>query len=440
MSERHPSRGLGLYMAKIRHFTRNATLVLLYSALSGLTFGIFRLLFNFYVISLGGYDERFLGLLTSVSSAASIAIALPAAYIAERYSHKQIMVITGIVSTLAYLGLVVLPQRGFLIFFNIVSGLAMSLRQIAIMPFLMDNTSDDERQYVFSFNFGLNTIAGFAGNMVGGLLPAWLGGLVNASSTATLSYQLALGSTVLISLLATGPLLAISQPPHDRDRIVELPWVLLRPYGIKLFKLILPNWIIGLGAGMMMPFMNLYYRNVFGQDDAVIGYLFASGMLGMAIAQFAAPPLSERWGKVNTVVLTQAISVPFLLTLGIAAWAVPHGGSVLPWFVAAWIAYLARLALMNLSGPVWQTFILEQVPHHVQALASSLNSIAFQFGWVLSPQLSGWFQARYGFVPVFATTSVLYIFGIVVTWAFFRHSEKSAFDVEPLDTLPVATQ
>ena len=57
-------------------FSRNANLVLTYSALTGLAFGVFRLLFNFYVLSLGGYDERFLGLLTSLSSAGSL-IALP---------------------------------------------------------------------------------------------------------------------------------------------------------------------------------------------------------------------------------------------------------------------------------------------------------------------------------------------------------------------------
>ena len=409
----------------MRLFTRNAASVLIFSAFTGLVFGVFRLLFNFYVLSLGGYDERFLGLLTSVSSAASLAMAIPAAYIADRFSQKRVMIASSLIGVVTFIGLVLLPTRGLLIFFNILSGLAMTVRQVAIAPFLMSNTSEEERQYVFSFQFGLNTIASFVGNLVGGLLPMWLGAAVGAAPTDTLSYQLALGSMTLLSLLSIGPLLLIRDMPPDDKRRIAMPWTLMWQHRVLLTKLILPQWIIGLGAGMMMPFMNLYYRNVFGQSDVVIGYLFASGALAMAIAQFIAPPMAERMGKVNTVVLTQALSIPFLISLGVAAWIVPRGGDLRLWFAIAWLAYLVRLALMNLSGPVYQTFILEQVPTNACALATSLNNIAFQFGWVLSPQLSGWLQIRYGFTPVFLSTSILYAIGIAITWAFFHGRERA---------------
>lgn len=424
---------LKAYAAKIRLFSPNARIVLVYGALTGLAFGVFRLLFNFYVLSLGGYDEVFLGSLTSISSAASLLMALPAAYIADRVSQKRIMVISGFASVAAYLGLILTPVRGLLILFNIIAGLSMSLRQVTMAPFLMANTSNEERQYVFSFNMGLSTMAGFAGNMVGGMLPAWFGSMVNAPPTETISYRLALGTMIVVSMLAVGPLLAIrsGKTQDGTGPSPELPWNLLWQHRVQLGKLILPNWIIGLGAGMMMPFMNLYYRNVFGKPDAVIGYLFASGLLGMAAAQFISPPLADKLGKINTVVLTQSLSVPFLVLLGIAAWSVPRGGSVMLWFIIAWVAYFFRLGLMNLSGPVYQTFVLEQVPFNVQALAASLTSIAFQFGWVASPQLSGWFQANYSFVPVFFTTAGLYTVGIITTWVFFGTRRGSHNVVQP---------
>jgi len=411
--------GFSTYLQKLSLFSRNARIVLTYSALTGLAFGVFRLLFNFYVLSLGGYDETFLGLLTSVSSAAAMAMAIPAAYIAERFSQKRIMVVTGFVSALAFLGLVLLPTRGFLILFNIISGLAQSTRQVTVSPFLMHNTSREERQYVFSFNFGLNTIAGFVGNLVGGLLPLWLGGLVSAPATSTLAYRLALGSMVLISLLATGPLMALRSRNETPEYEVELPWDLLRRFAKPLTRLVLPQWIIGLGAGMMMPFMNLYFRKVFERSDSTVGIVLGSTALAMAVAQFIAPPISDRIGKINIVVLTEALSVPFLLTLGLAAFVMASGANLVLWFVIAWGAYLLRTALMNMSGPIYQTFVLEQVPENVQPLAMSLNGIAFQFGWVLSPQLSGYFQATVGFVPVFLTTAILYVVAIAVTWVFF---------------------
>jgi cyanate permease len=79
-------RGLSSYAAMIHLFSRNVWLVLLFGIGSGLTFGVFLFTFNFYVLSLGpGYDEAFLGTLTSVASLATILMALPAAYLAQRF-------------------------------------------------------------------------------------------------------------------------------------------------------------------------------------------------------------------------------------------------------------------------------------------------------------------------------------------------------------------
>lgn len=418
-----------LYLKKLSLFTHNAKTVLASSAMTGLVFGVFRLLFNFYVLSLGGYDERFLGILTSSSSVAALAMALPAVYIADRFSQKRVMVVAGLFNAFSILGLVVLPYRFFLVFFNVVSGLSMSVRSVAASPFLMSNTSEDERQYVFSFNFGLMTAAQFAGNMVGGGLPILFGGWASAAPTDTISYQFTLGSMILVSVLAIGPLLLIRYQPRDPSREVKMPWVLLGQYRKKLLQFLIPQIIIGLGAGLMMPFMNLYFRNVLGRTDAVIGTLFGFGALAMAIAQFIAPPIADRIGKINTVILTQALSIPFLLTLGLMSWVAPRQGDFLGlWFAIATVAYFFRLSFMNLSGPVYQTFILEQIDEEGQAIATSLNDLSFRFGWAIMPTVSGWLQATFdelGFVMIFAGVSFFYATAIVLQWIFFKRPKPS---------------
>lgn len=427
MNNRPAASGLQLYLSKFNLFSVNVKTVLIYSGLTGLAFGIFRLLFNFYVLSLGGYDEGFLGNLTSYSSLAALISALPAVYLSDRFSHKHIMIATGAISALALLGLVLFPIRPLLIAFNMLIGLSMAVRQVAIAPFLMGNTSPEERQYVFSFNFGLMTLASAAGSQLGGSIPGWMGAVANVAPTSTAAYQLTLGVVVAISLIALSPLPFLRVARRDPDRKVEMPWKKLSRHGRQLSKLITPQLIIGLGAGMMMPFMNLYYRNVFGLSDAAIGTLFAAAVFGMAIAQFIAPPLADRFGKVTIVMITQALSIPFLIMLGIAAWTVPNGGNLGVWIAITGVAYFLRMSLMNLSGPVYETFILEQAHPDAQSLASALNGLAFQFGWVVSPSISGWLQTRYGdygFVPVFASVSVLYALAIFVEWLFFRNADR----------------
>jgi len=115
--------------------------------------------------------------------------------------------------------------------------------------------------------------------------------------------------------------------------------------------------------------------------------------------------------------------VPFLITLGVGAWLVPAGRAPVEWFfVLAGVAYIFRLALMNLSNPVYQTFVLERVPAETQALAVSLTNLVFQVGWFIMPQVSGQLQVTYGpsgFAFVFAGVTILYVTAIAVEQWFF---------------------
>lgn len=180
----------------------------------------------------------------------------------------------------------------------------------------------------------------------------------------------------------------------------------------------------------MMPFMNIYFRNVYDKPDPTIAIVFAIGGLSMAIAQFLGPPLADKFGKIQAVILTQAFSVPFLLTLGVGAWVVSSHSQVISlWFAIAGVAYIFRLALMNLSNPIYQTFVLEHVPKSTQALTMSLNSLSFQFGWFVMPQVSGWLQVRFGdfgFVPIFFTVAFFYIMAITFEWWLFQRRRPQA--------------
>jgi MFS family permease len=421
--------GLHFYTDKFSLFSRNAKMVLLYSGLTGLVFGVFRLVFSFYVLSLG-YNERLVGDLTSYTSLAAFLVALPAVYLSDRFSQKHIMLATSLLITTALVGLVIFPSAPFLIAFSMLIGLSQAVRQIAVAPFLMSNTTPDERQYVFSFNFGMMTLTSAIGQQLGGLLPGWLGAAVGADPQSATAYQLALIAMTVISLIAVSPLPFIRIARVVRDQKIEMPWKKLFRHGPQLVKFITPQLIIGLGAGMMMPFINIYFRKVFGLGDAAVGTIAFAAVFGMGIAQFIAPIMADRMGKMKVVMLTQALSIPFLMTLGLAAWLVPSGQvSVGLWIGITSVAYFLRMALMNFSGPIYETFILEHAKPEATSLASALNGLSFQFGWIVSPTISGWFQTTYGefgFVPVFASVSVLYALAIFVEWLFFHKVGRAA--------------
>jgi MFS family permease len=423
-------RAASAYLSHMRLFSRNVWLVLIYGIGMGLTFGVAMFIFNFYVLSLGPeYDERFLGTLQSAASFATIAMALPAAWIAQRYPPKWVMIAGGLVGAIAYLGIVLFPLREALVLFRMMAGVSMSLGGVAGAPFLMANTGPEERQWAFSFQAGLSTVASFFGNLLAGILPGWLGPLFGAEPTDTLAYQLTLGVMIALNALSILPLILIRRGPVQTVAArVEPPWVQLRRYRRLFAILLLPSLVIGLGAGLMQPFMNVYFRNVYLKPDAAIGVVFALGGLAMAAGMFAGPPLADRLGKISTVMWTQALSIPFLMTLGLGAWLVPAGlARPEVFFYFAGVAYIFRLALMNLSNPVYQTFMLELVPEQAQALSISLTNLVFQVGWFIMPQLSGQFQVAFGpsgFVFIFAGVTVLYVTAISLEKWFFGSPKK----------------
>ena len=399
---------LNEYGTQIRAFKPNARLYLLNVIITGAVMGIFRLIFNFYALSLG-FDEALLGSLITASSFVALIAALPMGYLADTIGRKGSLILSGILLAVSILAMSIWRTEETFYIMNALSGLAQSLAGVTMSPFLMENSDEKERTYLFSFGQGLQMTMASVGNWIGGYLPTWMGHAQNVSATSSAAY----GNSVLIAglgaLIATLPLLFIKSPNITRSqRTVFAPFEFAKKNPSLLVKLVLPMLITSIGAGLIMPFMNVFFRVVHHQPDPVIGTLFAWGSLAMGIGLLIAPPLAERFGKIQVVVITQAISIPFLILLGF---------SPIFWIGAA--TYYIRLALMNMSSPVYQTFVMEHVEPSARATVASLTSMAWNFGWAFSPTISGWLQVKYGFIPPFIGTITLYTISVFMYWAFF---------------------
>lgn len=413
-----PIHLIGEYGSHIRAFRPNARMYLFNVIITGGVMGIFRLLFNFFVLSLG-YDEALLGNLITTSSFVALIAALPLGYLADLIGRKASLILSGVLLSLSILAMAASPSAAMFYSMNIVSGIAQSLGGVTMSPFLMENSDEHERTYLFSFGQGLQMTMASVGNWIGGYLPTWMGRLQDVTATSSGAY----GSSVFIvgigAAAAIIPLLFLTSPKLTKSqRAVFAPFQYAAQNPGLLTKLVLPMLLTSLGAGLIMPFMNVFFRVQHHQSDTVIGTLFAWGSLAMGIGLLIAPPLAERTGKIQLVVLTQALSIPFLILLGF---------SPLLWIAAA--SYYIRLALMNMSSPVYQTFIMEHVEPSARATVASLTSMAWNFGWAFSPTISGWLQVRYGFGPPFMGTITLYILSVFMYWLFFWKGSISKVEI-----------
>ena len=396
------------YLERIAAFSPNARKYLIGTIIYGSAMGVYQLLFNFYVLSLG-YNEAVLGNLVTARSATSLIVALPMGYLANRIGHKRAFILGHSGIGIAILMMVLYPSVPIFVVMSIVIGLAQSLTAITMGPFLMENSGETERTYLFSFSSGLSMTASSIGQWIGGYLPTWAGVRLAVSATSATAYAWALGIIVIGVAVSLIPIFMISQNrTKDSSLAAFAPINYMRKNPGKLSKLILPILFTSIGAGMIMPFMNVFFRNVHNLSDASIGVLFAWGSLAMGIGLLLAPALAEKFGKIQVVVATQGLSIPFLALLGFA-----------PWFGVAAVAYYLRLVLMNMSTPVYTTFTMEQVEPESRAMVASLSSMASNFGWAFSPTFSGYFQVNYGFAPPFLITIVFYIASVAMYYFWF---------------------
>jgi MFS family permease len=402
------------YIARVKAFHPNARLYLVSALLTGAALGVYRLLFNFYVLSLG-YDERLLGQLITVTSMTALLMALPMGYLSDMIGRKWSLLLGGGSVSVAVIMMVLFPSVPMFYAMNMLMGVGQSLSAVTMSPFLMENSGEKERTYLFSLSVGLQTAAASVGNWVGGYLPTWVAQSRGVSPTSSTAYAGALAIIAMASIVALIPLFGIkSLKLAHAQRELFTPFQYAAKHPAELSKLIAPMLIISLGAGLIMPFMNVFFRNVHLAPDPVIGTLFAWGSLAMGIGILLAPPLADRLGKIQLVVITQGLSIPFLALLGFS-----------PYFWLSASAYYIRLTLMNMGGPVYQAFVMEHVEEESRATVSSLVSMANNFGWAFSPTISGWLQVKYGFNPVFMTTITLYSIAVFLCWYFFWPRNKA---------------
>ncbi len=397
------------YWLSVRSFSRGARLYLFSSILQGIGFGIFQLFFNFYILSLG-YRRDFLGLLISLPSITALVVALFAGYISDRIGRKRAFISGMVVMVVAQMLMLFWITPMGLILSGILRGMGGSLYRITSAPFLMEESGERERTHLFSFSAGIGTVSSFLGNFLGGSLPGLVALYLGGAPTSSTAYAWSLGATTLLMLVSLLPLSRLEVrarlETHGPLEPFRTLWKHRRGWG----KLLLPPLITSLGAGMLIPFLNVFFRYRYGLPDSQIGSLFGFGALGMGVATLLAPILAERLGKPQTVVLTRALAIPLLLVLGFV--------DSLPLVIGA---FLLRMALMNLAGPVYQTMVMEEIDEGARGMAASLYGMIWSLGRAVTPSISGPIQEAYGFAPVFLITMAAYAVGtFLLYWWFVR--------------------
>jgi len=409
--------GIVTYLATLKMFSRNARLFLIGSFLMGVNFHVFQLLLNLYLKELG-FVESQIGLVISARAMGSTLLAIPIAIFLSRVKLKPLL-LTGCIMMAGFSYFITtMDELILLIGFSLLTGMSFAFFRVAGGPFYMRNSTSIERTHLFSLSFGMMMLAGMVGSLFSGKLV-----LILADFTGDLisGYRYTLYLGVAASILALIPFsLVKANPPSANESKISLDMNQIRSRGGFYFKITIANFIVGLGAGLIIPFLNLYFRDRFGQPPDRITFFYFMAHLVMLVGIMIGPVMAKKMGLVRAVVTAQLSSIPFMFILSYS--------DFLPLVL---LAFVLRAGLMNIGVPIITNLAMELSEKSEQGLVSALLMVAWTSAMMISSALGGVLIENFGYTTTINITIVIYLVSTLIFYSLFKHAETRQDGKEP---------
>jgi MFS family permease len=440
MSEqRTPASRVRRFIAGYRGFERDAKLFVLSTIFASGAIGLFWINFNLYLASLG-LDAATIGLIATAGALSSAAIALPASILSDRIGRRLTMIGGAALAAAALAGFVLAGSALPLLFgLAIAYNLGQQAQLVVASPFMTEHSRPAQRDALFALQFAVTSGTQVVGALGGGAIAALVAAAGGQGVDSPAAYRvllLAMAALTLLSLLVAALLRTDRGAAHG----IDVPEASAEPgpprlaagtvharldrLGVRIgdprlfVQLLVPGFIISLGAGQVLPFLNLYIVGRFGLDLSQTNLIFAVTAFGTMVAILVQPSLAQRVGRIGSIVLVQSVSIPFLVALGFAPWV---------WLVV--IAMAVRNSLMNASNPIYSAYVMDRVRPIERATIAATMSLLWQLGWAIGGTYYALVQGALGFDRGYALNflTIIVLYGVATSlyWLWFGRTERA---------------
>ena len=421
-------------LPRLGQFHRDARLFLLTTAVAGAALSLYWIDFNLYLASLG-YSNATIGFIATIASTAGAIVAFPASAASDRFGRRAIMLAGAAIALVAVGGLIVSEALPLIAGFAALWAIGQQSLQVVQAPFLTEHSDAEHRNELFAAQFAIQNATNVAAALVGAIGARAVAGAIGLDPAGPGTYRLILIAMAILlaaslaivvrfrddrpSVVARRQLAVVGEPapfPADPRRSRARFGLVVHNRG-RFARLVFPGFLIAMGAGQIIPFLNIFVQRKFGLDLTELNAVFAVTSLGTVAAILAQPALARRFGQITSVVIVQAASIPFLVVLGFAP---------VIWLVV--LAMAVRNSLMNAGNPIFSAFAMEQVAPIERATLAAAMTVLWQIGWVIGGTWYAVLQALLGFEAGYAlnflTIITLYSIATSLYWLWFRGRER----------------
>ena len=349
-----------------------------------------------------------IGLILGIGAVFGIVSLTISGVLADRFGRKRLLML-GLAGDAIGLALF-LSEKDFVVFVaaSSIANFSASIIQPSLMALLAGKTTVSRVKYLF----GLQSFSNQIGMTIAALVGMYLPGQVDIDPSTV--YWYVIGATAVLGI---APIVLTAFTKDERVANPEKRTIrgIVRAFDARVRKILvvfsLQYALLGMGAGILVPWFPLIFKEGMAATDTQLAIIFALSNLAVAFGWFVVPKFAEFRGSVMLITVCQLASIGVML-------AIPYA----PFLALAAVFYIVRNLLMLVPIPVLNAYIINIVPENIRATFMALSWIAWTIPFAIAEGISGYLWADdYTRVLPFFICAVLYIAGTLVFYLYFKN-------------------
>jgi hypothetical protein len=362
----------------------------------------FSLILNIYMVKIGYLDYevaelgsyRFLGVL---------GIALPLGLFIRTRKIKPLFYAGTLAAPLLYLAVVVCAEHhcaGLLRLSMGLLGIATTSLEIALLPFIIRNAMKETQTEAIALSAAVWAIGTVASGLLIFLLQS-LPALFDEKAILQIFCYLGFSSVYFVSRIEVVEVIPVLG--KDKLAINDFDWGLIA-------RALVPPFIIAVGAGLTIPFLNLFFYSVHHLDSDRFAILNSFSAILVSFGSVIVPQINRQYGFKVAITMSQSLAIVALVLLATTEF---YKNYVLAPYLAAFF-FMLRQPLMNMAGPMTSYLVMNYVGKRNYEMASALNTAIWSGSWYVSSQIFRYLrQSGFCYANIFFITAAIYIVGMI---------------------------
>ena len=365
----------------------------------------FFLILNIY-LSKNSFTDSEIADLISYRFLAVILLSYPLGYFISFKRLRIFFVISSALLPIVAISLVLMIQysvHDYLKTIFFIWGILFTMFQVCVLPYIMRYSSKKNQTYSISLSFATHSTA----MVIAGLIIYIASNFFLIDEGEILMIISCFGFiSVFYSLQINEPVYSFNIDNNDR----KYNWKLI-------LQCVLPTIVIAVGAGLTIPFINLFFFHSFNIDSAGFALIGGTTSLLVAFSSLIVPFVKKEFGFRKSIINTQLIAVFALISLSTTAYFNEY--SYVVYF--AIFFYVMRAPLMNMAAPLTSELTMIYVGKKNQEMLSAIVAAIWSGSWFFSSQIFKILvDSDYNYSEIFYITSALYLLGIFLYYLLIK--------------------